>query len=256
MPELELFLTMLGSLLTLLISIVSLAYWLGKKFAQMDERFRAIDERFKAVDERFDTFGKGVNERFDVVERKIGNITEATRNQLEFFTEFLGFRKVIEQRDVTFVKGELYRLSSIHNPLTKEESSRLKELLDKEKLSLQEADELREIARKLVKEYGDKIGETWKLLMYASVMRGIALSELEEQKQQDKSLKRLLSELKSREKVAKKPRKLSEMNIFVRDQIKAGKTFAEAIKAWKEYKASKSAAKPTEETKPPETPSQ
>jgi hypothetical protein len=151
----------------------------------MDERFRAIDERFKAVDERFDTFGKGVNERFDVVERKIGNITEATRNQLEFFTEFLGFRKVIEQRDVTFVKGELYRLSSIHNPLTKEESSRLKELLDKEKLSLQEADELREIARKLVKEYGDKIGETWKLLMYASVMRGIALSELEEQKQQE-----------------------------------------------------------------------
>jgi uncharacterized membrane-anchored protein YhcB (DUF1043 family) len=68
--------------------------------------------------------------------------------------------------------------------------------------------------------------------------------------------KRLLSELKSREKVAKKPRKLSEMNIFVRDQIKAGKTFAEAVKAWKEYKASKSAAKPTEETKPPETPSQ
>ncbi len=68
--------------------------------------------------------------------------------------------------------------------------------------------------------------------------------------------KRLLNELKSREKVAKKPRKLSEMNIFVRDQIKAGKTFAEAIKAWKEYKASKGAAKPPEETKPPETPSQ
>ncbi|MGC9015039.1 MAG: hypothetical protein ACP5KW_11745, partial [Thermoproteota archaeon] len=125
------------------------------------------------------------DERFNVVERKIGNIAEATRNQLEFFTEFPGFRKVIEQRDVTFVKGELYRLSSIHNPLTKEESIRLKELLDKEKLSLQEADELREIARKLVREYGDKIGETWKLLMYASVMRGIALSELEEQKQQE-----------------------------------------------------------------------
>ncbi|MGC8934202.1 MAG: hypothetical protein ACP5LN_03510 [Thermoproteota archaeon] len=167
MPELELFLTMLGSLLTILVSIVSLAYWLGRKFAQIDERFKAVDERF------------------NVVERKIGNIAEATRNQLEFFTEFPGFRKVIEQRDVTFVKGELYRLSSIHNPLTKEESIRLKELLDKEKLSLQEADELREIARKLVREYGDKIGETWKLLMYASVMRGIALSELEEQKQQE-----------------------------------------------------------------------
>lgn len=69
------------------------------------------------------------------------------------------------------------------------------------------------------------------------------------------SNKQLLSELKSREKAAKKPRKLSEMNIFVRDQIKAGKTFAEAIKAWKEYKASKEATKPQEETKTPESPS-
>jgi len=199
MPEFEILLTMLGNLITILISIASLAYWLGKKFTQIDERFRAIDERFKiiderfkaiderfkAVDERFNTFERAINGRFDAMERRISSIMEATRNQLEFFTEFLGFRKVIEQRDVTFVKGELYRLSSTHNPLTKEESIRLKELLDKEKLSLQEADELREIARKLVREYGDKIGETWKLLIYASIMRGIALSELEEEKRQE-----------------------------------------------------------------------
>jgi hypothetical protein len=192
MPEFELLLTMLGNLITILISIVSLAYWLGKKFTQIDERFKiidekfkVIDEKFKAVDERFNNFERAINGRFDVMERRISSIMEATRNQLEFFTEFLGFRKVIEQRDVTFVKGELYRLSSTHNPLTKEESIRLKELLDKEKLSLQEADELREIARKLVREYGDKIGETWKLLIYASIMRGIALSELEEEKRQE-----------------------------------------------------------------------
>jgi hypothetical protein len=192
MPEFEILLTMLGNLITILISIASLAYWLGKKFTQIDERFKiidekfkVIDEKFKAVDERFNNFERAINGRFDAMERRISSIMEATRNQLEFFTEFLGFRKVIEQRDVTFVKGELYRLSSTHNPLTKEESIRLKELLDKEKLSLQEADELREIARKLVREYGDKIGETWKLLIYASIMRGIALSELEEEKRQE-----------------------------------------------------------------------
>jgi len=143
----------------------------------------------KSINERFESSEKHTNERFNAIERKIGNVVEATRNQLEFFTEFLGFRKVIEQRDVTFVKGELYRLSLIVNPLTKEESKRLKELLDKDKLTLQEADELREIARKLVKEYGDRVGETWKLLMYASLMRGIALSELEEQKKQEQENK-------------------------------------------------------------------
>ncbi|MEM0162627.1 MAG: hypothetical protein QW314_06465 [Thermoproteota archaeon] len=204
MPELELLVAMLGSLITIFASIGSLAYWLGRKFTQIDARLEAlekkIDERFevaekrtnerfealeKKIDERFEVTEERTNERFNTIERKTGNIVEATRNQLEFFTEFLGFRKVIEQRDVTFVRGELSRLSSISNPLTKEESKRLKELLDKDKLTLQEADELREIARKLVREYGDKVGETWKLLMYASLMRGIALSELEEQEKQE-----------------------------------------------------------------------
>ncbi|MBO3763286.1 MAG: hypothetical protein FGF47_03690 [Candidatus Brockarchaeota archaeon] len=204
MPELELLVAMLGSLITIFASIGSLAYWLGRKFTQIDARLEAlekkIDERFevaekrtnerfealeKKIDERFEVTEERTNERFNTIERKTGNIVEATRNQLEFFTEFLGFRKVIEQRDVTFVRGELSRLSSISNPLTKEESKRLKELLDKDKLTLQEADELREIARKLVREYGDKVGETWKLLMYASLMRGIALSELEEQEKKE-----------------------------------------------------------------------
>ena len=83
------------------------------------------------------------------------------------------------------MKGELYRLSAMLNPLTKEEAIRLKELLDKEKLTLEEADNLREIARKLVREYGDRVGEAWKLLIYASIMRGIALSELEERKERE-----------------------------------------------------------------------
>ena len=78
-----------------------------------------------------------------------------------------------------------------------------------------------------------------------------SLSEV--RREVSESNKQLLSELKTKEKAAKKPRKLSEMNIFVRDQVKAGKTFAEAVKAWKEYKASKEAAKQPEGTT--ETPS-
>jgi len=43
-------------------------------------------------------------------------------------------------------------------------------------------------------------------------------------------------------KAVKKPRKLSEMNIFVKEQIKSGKSFSEAIQAWKAFKASKAAS--------------
>jgi len=227
---------MLGLIVIVITSISSLAYWLGRKFAQIDERFAQIDKRFAQIDERLaqidkrftqiderlvqidgkfaqidnrfeqvdkrfiqinerfkyvegmmediNARGRRMEERLNVIVRSINDIIESTKNQLEFFAEFLGFRKILDVRDVTFVKNELVRLSamSLVNPLTKEEAQRLKELINKEKLSLQEADELRSIARKLVSEYGGKIPEVWKLLIYASIMRGIALSELEEEK--------------------------------------------------------------------------
>jgi DNA repair exonuclease SbcCD ATPase subunit len=165
-----------------------------KRFAQIDNRFEQVDKRFVQIDERFkyvegvmediNARGRRMEERLNVIVRSINDIIESTKNQLEFFAEFLGFRKILDVRDVMFVKNELVRLSamSLVNPLTKEEAQRLKELINKEKLSLQEADELRNIARKLVSEYGGKIPEVWKLLIYASIMRGIALSELEEEK--------------------------------------------------------------------------
>jgi hypothetical protein len=213
MGEAELLSAILGSLLTTLASLASLAYWLGRKFAQIDARFKAVEgsvnalrrefdekisslerryyEKLGLLEERFNeklsSLEKSFDEKLSSVERKVGSVAEAARNQLEFFTEFLGYRRVISWRDVTFVKGELYGLSAAPNPLTKEEAARLKELLDKEKLTLEEADELREIARKLVREYGDRVGEAWKLLIYASIMRGLALSELEEPEEGEES---------------------------------------------------------------------
>lgn len=62
------------------------------------------------------------------------------------------------------------------------------------------------------------------------------------QKQMIETQKQLIASMKTvAARQAKKPRKLSEMNIFVREQIRSGKTFAEAIRAWREYKASKAA---------------
>ena len=210
----EILITIVGTFTTIMVSLISLAYWLGKKFAQIDGRFAQIDARFAQIDERFESLEKRISGAIKDLEGKIGDTAEslegrisdvakslegrisdvakslegringiarATKSQLEFFAEFLGFRKILEQRDVVFVKSELSRLlmaqAKAINPLTKEETRRLKELIEKDKLTLQEADELREIARKLVDEYGHEISETWKLLIYASIMRGIALSE-------------------------------------------------------------------------------
>jgi len=179
----ELLLTAIGTIGAVAASTASLAYWLGRKFAEIEKKFEYVDKKFEEIDKRFERIDK----RFEEMDKKLGEViksilelegrfdelAQATRDQFEFFAEFLGFRGVLEARDVDFVKGELARLARL-NPLTEEELRRIRELVEKEELTLEEADELRELARKFVKEHGDRPG-AWKLLIYASIMRGIAL---------------------------------------------------------------------------------
>jgi len=188
--SIELLFTAIGTISAVATSTAILAYWLGRKFAEIEKRFAEIDRRFEYVDKKFEEINRRferVDKRFEEVESRLeevvrrvmelverfDDLAQATRDQFEFFAEFLGFRGVLEARDVEFVKAELGRLSRL-NPLTEEELRRIRELVEKEELTLEEADELRELARKFVKEHGNVPG-AWKLLIYASIMRGIAL---------------------------------------------------------------------------------
>lgn len=58
-------------------------------------------------------------------------------------------------------------------PLIKREWMRIKELLGKDELDLEEALELKELARKVIEEHGDKY-EAWKLHIYADIAVGRA----------------------------------------------------------------------------------
>jgi len=63
------------------------------------------------------------------------------------------------------------------NPLSPKEKERLKELFEKsekENLTVDEAYELLELARKILDEYGDR-PEAWKFHAYAALMVGLAI---------------------------------------------------------------------------------
>jgi hypothetical protein len=77
--------------------------------------------------------------------------------------------------------ARIARLASM-NPISKEEWKRIKELLEKEELTLEEVLELRELARKVTDEYGDR-PEAWKLHAYASMMVGYALRKMREREE-------------------------------------------------------------------------
>jgi exonuclease VII small subunit len=186
----QVLITIIGTLVPVLLSLITLAYWLGGKFASIDERFARIDERFKSIDRRFEEINKRfeeVNRRFEeikaYIDSRINRLAEANRAYQEFFIEYLSVKGLLRPLEASMLKGEIERFTrlSTMNPLTREEWEKIRRYLEKDELTLEEALELRRLARKVTDEYGDRI-EAWKLHIYASIMVGWALrKKLEEE---------------------------------------------------------------------------
>jgi len=156
-----------------LATIISVTFWLGKKFAQIDERFKLMNERFKSIDERF----KSIDEKFETLERRITRrierLANAFVNYQEFFVEFLTHEGVIKRESRELLIGEVRRIIrlSITNPLTKEEWKKIKEYIEKSEkdtITLEEAEDFRRLARKVALEHGEQ-PEAWKLHIYATI---------------------------------------------------------------------------------------
>jgi len=164
-------------------------FWLGGEFREIRMRFKEIDERFRQIDGRFNELKGYVDGRFNelkgYIDSRVNRLSEAFSSYQEFFIELLMTEGVIKPERAVIAKNEarrIMRLATSTNPLTKEEWKRLGELLDKDPndLTYEEALELRELARKVIREYMD-YAEAWKLLMYASMMVGLTKKKREEQ---------------------------------------------------------------------------
>jgi hypothetical protein len=187
------------------------------RFRVLEERFKAIDERFNRIDERVESLKLYIGTRFNEIDKGIGDVDRrfnelkdyvdnrlnefdkrvgsrirrlamAFTNYQEFFIEFLSMEGIIKDRDKEMLVEESKRVMrlAVANPLTKEEWERLKELFEKserDELTLEEADEFLELARKVVIEYGEYI-EAWKLHLYATIVRALTYKKYYEKKQE------------------------------------------------------------------------
>ena len=163
-----------------LATVIGIAHWLGKKFSEIDYRFRLIDERFEQIDKRFEELKNYIDSRVD-------RLATAFTNYQEFFIEFLTTEGVVKERyrDVLIKEARRTMRLAVANPLTKEEWARLKELFEKSErneLTLEEADEFLELARKVALEYGE-YSEAWKLHIYATITRALLYKKYYEEKQ-------------------------------------------------------------------------
>jgi len=197
--QLELLLTAVSTISTVIGSAAILAHWLGKKFTEIDLKFRRVDERFeqvnrrfeqidkrfKQVDRRFDEMKVYIDRKFEELWRRVNNrirrLGEAFTSYQEFFVEYLSSEGLLRSQKALLLKREAIRVMrlALMNPLTKEEWAKIKYYLDKDELTLEEALEFRELARKVVREYGE-YPEAWKLHIYASIKVGEALRKMRE----------------------------------------------------------------------------
>jgi len=190
--------TVIASTITIIGILGGSLYWLGRKFAQIDDRFKQIDGRFSQIDQRFEQIDKRfeqIDRRFERIEKymdekstelkeyvnyRTRRLGEVFVNYQEFFVEYLTSEGLLRETQRDLLRNEARRIFRIAlvNPITKEEILRAKELFEKDELTLEEALELRELARKIAWEFGTP--EAWKLHIYASMMVGLAIKKKKE----------------------------------------------------------------------------
>ena len=136
---------------SIIASLVSVAYWLGSRLTRVEDGIERL--------------GEG-----------LGRLTNAINGVGEAIVDYLGFRGVLKPEEATYLKSDIKRLASIAiNPFTEAERRRLLELVDKDDLTLEEAEELHELARKFYREYIEKTPDAWKVLFYAAAKHGEVL---------------------------------------------------------------------------------
>ncbi len=144
--------TILSTVVTVVVTVGTVAYWLGSKLTEMEKDIEAL---------RSD-----VNAGFNRLANAIDNVGEV-------IVDYLGLRGVLDPKDVYYLRAEIRRLASTTtNPFTEAERKRLLELVDKDDLTLEEAEELHNLARKFYREYIEKTPDAYKVLLYAAVMLG------------------------------------------------------------------------------------
>ena len=136
---------------SIIASLVSVAYWLGSRLTKVEKDIERL--------------GEG-----------LGRLANAINGVGEAIVDYLGFRGVLKPEEATYLKSDIKRITSIAtNPFTEAERRRLLELVDKDDLTLEEAEELHELARKFYREYIEKTPDAYKVLLYAAAKHGEVL---------------------------------------------------------------------------------
>ncbi|MDT7971031.1 MAG: hypothetical protein RQ842_10705 [Vulcanisaeta sp.] len=162
----------------IIIALARIAYWLGGRLARIEKDVESLRRDVDGLRRDVNELKAGVGElRIGLtnVQRDVGELRRAVNGLGDFLAnlvEKLSGKGVLE--DANLLKTALRNMTNtVTNPLTSEERRRLVELIDKDELTPEEADELARLARRFYREYAGKVENAWLMLYYAAVKRGV-----------------------------------------------------------------------------------
>jgi len=124
---------LIGTVVAVVTSIASLAYWLGRKFARIDMRLKQLEGEFGArlqrLEERFDMRLKQLEREFGArlqqLEGRVDSLAGFTRSTYALLVDFMTMKGLFAEEERAFLIREVERLSASlplrQNPLTREE---------------------------------------------------------------------------------------------------------------------------------------
>jgi len=153
-----------------LVAIATGFLWLGRRLGLLEGRLSLVEARLDSLEVRFNT------------------ALRLFRSSQEFLVDLLAYEGLMRREAYVLARSEIQRLFAVAvvNPLTEEEKRRALELLSKDELTLEEAQELYRIADKVVEEYPDRV-EAWKLLWYSRFWIGYNLRKMKESEEKKKT---------------------------------------------------------------------
>jgi hypothetical protein len=163
----DVLLSVISTLVPTLSAIASLAYWLGRKFAEVNGRFAILDERV-------DKLSAGLNER-------LGKLEGAFVQFSDVLLTILGSKGVLTDTEVMALRGMARSMvPAARSKYYTEELRRLIELLDKDprEYTMGDIEELENIAELIEKEgfeakRRDLTRYSWILRYYAMAVRAV-----------------------------------------------------------------------------------
>ncbi len=193
LDTIALVLQILATVITVATAVGTLGYWLARKFAEVEKRFIAIESRmenrFIAMESRFTI----IENRIESLEKSILALAEATKSAQEFIIDFLVYEGSLKRESTSFAKAEIsriyaqFRTMKTLSEFTEEDLEEMGRLIEKDELTWEEAQKLKQLVTKAIKEYGHKFPALWKIYWYAELMAALAIKKEVEEKRKQKS---------------------------------------------------------------------